>query len=44
MFDAFVAEHDVTSLPGCPFRDRLASWPSELPILPANQGDRTPPL
>ena len=34
MFDAFVAENRVARPPACPFRDRLASWPTELPILP----------
>jgi hypothetical protein len=43
MFDAFVAENHVEHL-ACPLRDRLPSWPNELPIIPANKGDRTPPL
>src|SRR5215470_2046413 len=44
MFDAFVAENHIANFSTCPFRDRLASWPSELPVIPANKNERTPPL
>lgn len=34
MFDAFVAENHVGGLAACPLRERLASWPPELPVIP----------
>jgi hypothetical protein len=44
MFDAFVAENHIVDLPSCPFRSRLANWPAELPIIPANKNEPTPSL
>lgn len=33
LFDGFLAENHVVQ-PTCPFRDRLPSWPRELPVAP----------
>jgi len=33
MFDQFVAENHV-AVASCPFRERLARWPPELPVIP----------
>jgi hypothetical protein len=33
LFDGFLAEHGLTGM-ACPLRDRVESWPREIPIVP----------